>query len=194
MKFDRIGYGLHATPLLRALDAHPALWEAITIRQAYPGSAHHDTECIFARGPNAFTVDDYMFSLSAQDYALPPDVREAVDQLMLPVLTAIDVQQLGRVLIVRLAAGGSVDEHIDEGTYAEHYSRFHIPLRADHGSVLTVGGESVSMQSGEAWWFDHRQPHSARNDSGTERIHLIFDAVTSAYPTPRKDHAHGDPV
>lgn len=194
MNFDRIATGLDVAPLLAALDAHPQLWGEITVRQSYPGSAHHDTECIFVRGPRAFTIDDYFNDLSAVDYPLPMPVRVAVAQLLDPILTGLGMQEFGRVLIVKLAAGGDLDVHIDEGLYAEHYSRFHIAIQSDQGSTLTVEDESVSMQAGEAWWFDHRKLHSARNVGGTGRIHLIFDAVTGRYPTPRKGDAYGNPV
>jgi membrane peptidoglycan carboxypeptidase len=49
--------GLNVEPLLQQLAAHPELWDEITVRQAYPGSAHADTQCIFVRGPLGFTPD-----------------------------------------------------------------------------------------------------------------------------------------
>jgi hypothetical protein len=194
MNFDRIATGLDAAPLLAALDVHSQLWGEITVRQSYPGSAHHDTECIFVRGPRAFTIDDYFNDLSAFDFPLPAPVRKAVDRLIDPLLRLLGATEFGRVLIVRLAPGGTLDQHTDDGLYAEHYSRFHVALQAAEGSTLTVEDESTFMQPGEAWWFDHRKLHSARNDSQTPRIHVIFDAVTNRYPAPRKGAAYAYPL
>jgi hypothetical protein len=102
------------------------------------------------------------------------------------------MRELGRILIVKLESRGTVDVHIDEGRYAEHYSRFHIALSAEEGSMLIVENDSVHMQPGEAWWFDHRRRHAAHNASSASRIHLIFDAVTERYPAPTKGHAYGN--
>lgn len=197
MNFERIATGLDVGPLLAALDAHPGLWGEITARQSYPGSAHRDTECIFVRGPSAFTADDYFNDLGAFDFPLPETIRMEVDSLVNSLSACIGILEYGRVLIVNLHPGGVLDTHIDEGLYAEHYSRFHICLRGNEEpftSSLTVEGVSAFMQPGEAFWFDHRKWHSASNIGTRPRIHLIFDAVTERFPAPRKGGTYAYPV
>ena len=83
--------------------------------------------------------------------------------------------QLGRAMIVRLEPNGHVSEHIDEGAYYEKRDRYHFVLKSPGGSVLNSGGESVTMQQGELWWFNNSELHSASNPAGDWRIHIIFD-------------------
>ena len=75
-----------------------------------------------------------------------------------------------------------VTPHIDEGTYADHYARFHVAVTGNEQATLTAGPNTQHFAPGEAWWFDHKVRHSARNDSDTDRIHIIIDAVTDRFP------------
>lgn len=181
MNFDQIADGIYAGQLLALIRAQPELWGEITIRQDYPGSAHRDTDCIFLRGPRTFTPDDYFEDLGAYDYPAMDKLMPAIFDVMRPVLDKLEVSELGRVLIVRLHPAGVITPHIDEGRYAEHFSRFHISLQSDPGNSFTCGEETVHMAPGTAWWFNHRELHTVTNDSDRERIHIIFDAVTPHY-------------
>ena len=40
----------------------------------------------------------------------------------------LEVKDMGRLLIVNLKPSGHVTKHNDQGTYADHYSRFHLVL------------------------------------------------------------------
>ncbi len=82
--------------------------------------------------------------------------------------------KLARCKVVRLPAGGRVYPHVDRGEYYRGRDRFHLIL-ASEGSWMRAGDEDVSMRTGELWWFDNKQVHEARNDSASDRIHLIFD-------------------
>lgn len=179
MNFERIAQGVDVAPLIDALEAQPELWDEITLRQDYPGSAHHDTNCIFLRGPYAFTFAEYMGNTQAYDYPMMDALMPAIADVMRPIVNNLGVTELGYVLIVRLKAGGEIDPHIDEGAYAEHYERFHLVLTSEPGNEFTVDDETVHMAPGEVWWFNHRRLHSVINGSAYERIHVIFDAVRS---------------
>jgi hypothetical protein len=103
--------------------------------------------------------------------------------ILRPLLTdVLQVEELGRVLIVKLKSGGVVTPHIDEGTYADHYARFHVAVTGTDKATLTAGPNTQHFAPGEAWWFDHKVTHSARNDGDTDRIHIIIDAVTARFP------------
>jgi hypothetical protein len=184
--FELIATGVDVAPIIAALDAMPELWDEITIRQDHPGSAHHDTDCIFLRGPRAFTVEDYLYDLGAYDYPAMDKLASVLVPVLRPLLQdALRVDELGRVLIVRLKPGGHIDPHVDEGDYADHYSRFHLALTGDACSTLTAGGETQHFAPGELWWFDHKAEHTAANASDQPRIHIIIDAVTPLFPMPR---------
>lgn len=172
-RFDRIAEGLNVAPLLAAI--RPAMWDEITLRQDYEGSAHKDTQAIFLRGPTN-PADPFGCTTSE---AYPP-----MGELHAPfcdLLDAIplDTSEIGRVMLVSLKPGGVIAEHCDEGAYAERFSRFHVALQSKPGNVFTCGLEAAHMQPGECWWFDHRASHKVRNYSSQPRIHLIFDARVS---------------
>lgn len=178
MNFHRIAAGLPVQELCDQIAALPWLWNESQVRQDFPGSAHHSTQCIFARGPRAFTFAEYMDNTDAFNYPALDLLASGLEPLLAPLLTDIGATQLGYVLIVRLKPGGHIEEHIDEGVYADHYSRFHVALETAPGATLTVGGEVQHMARGEAWWFNHKRPHAGDNLDSTWRTHLIFDAVT----------------
>jgi Aspartyl/Asparaginyl beta-hydroxylase len=79
-------------------------------------------------------------------------------------------------MLVRLKAGGAITPHVDEGAYAQHYARFHLPIDSTAACRFFCGDESVHMAPGEFWWFDHQREHSVVND-GPDRVHLILDLV-----------------
>lgn len=176
--FVKILENLNVNTLSEKLRENPHLWKEITLRQSYPGSMHQDTECIFIRGPEAFTLDKYMMDTGAYDYPHAFTLYEELKDLIGEVMEATECTQLGRILIVKLLPQGFVDEHRDEGTYAEHYSRFHIGVDCPAGSVLTSEGIDQHIQKGECWWFNHRKTHTAFNNSVEDRVHIIIDLVS----------------
>lgn len=181
LNFERITTGLDVAPLLAALEPLAVYWSDVTLRQSFPGSPHADTECIYLRGPMVTTADPHN-EVDSEMYpaARHPSVQAAMDALLERI--GLPVAEIGRVMVVRLKAGGSIKRHVDEGAYAERFSRFHVPLRTSPGNTFTVHGEAseiVRMLEGECWWFDHRCEHEVCNDSKADRIHLIFDARMS---------------
>lgn len=83
----------------------------------------------------------------------------------------------GRARYARLPPGKVVLPHIDRGDYYRLRDRYHLVIRSENGSLLNAGDESVRMHEGELWWFDNKAVHDACNDSGSDRIHLIFDLL-----------------
>ena len=182
-RFELLAEGLDVEPIRARLEAMPHLWGEITARQEYTGTAHADTECIYPRGPYKFTPWYYMFDVGAYDYPVMDILADVLVPVLRPLLRdVLNVETLGRVLIVNLKAGGIVKPHIDEGKYADHYARFHVPLTGNDKCLLEVGGDQVCMRPGQAWWFDHKQEHSACNLGQTDRWHIIIDAVSPRFP------------
>lgn len=164
------------------LEPDHELWDRVTVRQSYAGTAHSQTRTIFLRGP-ARPEWDCIPSIDTYGAAAMPDIYENILAGIRSVLHhARDCAhsgniELGRIMLVELAAGGAISEHTDEGAYAEHYERFHVALTNSPQSSLTVGGEKQHFAPGQCWWFNHRLPHSASNLGDSRRVHLIFDAA-----------------
>lgn len=180
--FQRITTGLDVQPIVDCLDRLPDAWSFITQRQQFTGSPHKDTETIFLRGPYKLTPYFYQFDLGAYDYPVLDLMADALVPVLKPLLMdTLKVDELGRVLIVKLKPGGHVKAHIDQGAYADHYSRFHVALTTNDQCLQTAGDEVRHFAPGEAWWFNHKAEHTATNEGETERIHIIIDAVAPGY-------------
>lgn len=187
--FRRLASGLDVVPLLNAIWGQPQLWEQIVARQLTPGSPHKDTETIYCRWADKLTVDACFNDLKAVDYpALDklPEVRGLVEEAFL----GTTIQELGRIIIVKLKPGGVIDAHVDEGAYADRYERFHLCLTSNEGSWFRSAlndnaAEFVHMQPGEFWWFNHKREHQFFNTGDTARIHMIVDCVAPKYRRER---------
>lgn len=188
--FQQISKGLPVQDLIRAIQTRDSFWARRTERQDTPGSPHHDTETIFLRWANTQTILAAFTEIEAVDYPeydFLPEARPLVNRC----LDLVSASQLGRVILTKLHPGGFIDQHIDEGAYADHYERFHVPLTSEagnHFTVLAPSGviEDVHMKPGELWCFNHKRMHSVVNRSDEERIHLIIDAVAPAYRKERE--------
>jgi hypothetical protein len=105
-------------------------------------------------------------------------------------LAKVGATELGRVFIVKLKPGGRVYPHSDVGTYADHFERFHLCLKAGPGFEYSVQHptgpvESANMRAGELWWFNHKRTHWAYNGDAEERITIILDCVAPAFKRKR---------
>lgn len=75
-----------------------------------------------------------------------------------------------------------IKEHRDMGlAYRFGSFRLHIPLQTDAEVAFLVGGKDIPMKEGECWYADFDQPHSVRNESLKERIHLVIDGKRNAW-------------
>lgn len=188
--FKRLKTGVDVAPLLAALERKPHLFDQITARQQAPGSPHRYTRAIFLRWCQTQTVEAAFTEIPAVDYPAMAELPEAWP-LICEVLKESESRELGRVLITELQSGGAIDPHPDEGIVADHYERFHIPLRSEPGnwfSCMIPGSkirEIVHMREGELWWFNHKRVHELDNRSHLPRLHLIVDCVAPAFRRER---------
>jgi hypothetical protein len=188
-EFIKICTGLDVAPLVASLDAQPHLWYEHVGRQSYEGSAHRDTETIFLRWCQGETVEAAFTELDAIDY---PGIFQLPESrtLIAEVLRLVESDQVARVIITRLKPGGLISAHADEGVYADHYERFHVPLVSEQGNMFFVkhsedNGEYAEMKPGELWWFNHKKVHAVINESNQHRIHLIVDCLAPKYRRDR---------
>ena len=151
-------------------DIPPELWTKETWRQESKGSAHGDTETIFlrmCRPRTAWAVFNDLqafYTEHASQFKVP---LWRIAQLIMP------AERLGRIMLVKLRAGGQITPHIDQGKYADYYDRMHYVVSGE--CDFTCGDETVHMRQGEAWWFNHRLMHSVVNNGAEDRVHLIID-------------------
>ena len=178
--FKAVAFKLDVKPLQEYLEANPELWNLITARQD-TATFHRDTQSIFIRGPSEMTVDNYFNTDSAVDYPIPQDLIQLLTPLLARIFEELKPTKLGRVLLVKLKPDGHVIPHVDTGTYAKAYSRFHLAVSTSTGNFMFCDGKQQHIEAGDVWWFDHRKEHSVVNTSPEERIHLILDLDTPLF-------------
>jgi Aspartyl/Asparaginyl beta-hydroxylase len=173
--FQHLASGLDVQPLLHAIQRQPGMWNADRTRTTFADSPHAAADDILVRfsDPAAPDVGDRLQCEWLPDAArLLPAVRPLVFALM----ARLEAEQLGRVVITRLAPGRSILPHADVlGEYSRFYSRYHVVLQGLPGSLFHCGDETVQMQTGEVWHFDAEKSHSVENHSADDRIHMLVD-------------------
>lgn len=179
-----ISTGISVKSLLGEIHSQSELWNEITERESYPGTAHADTRSIFLRWCKTRTIEAAFTEIAAVDYPAfekLPTSRGLIESIF----EQVRGEKLGRAMIVMLKPGGRIKPHIDEGSYADHYERFHLCLR---GSCLFKAGWDIArMSAGELWWFNHKTTHEVVNDGKQARLHLIVDIVAPKYRREREN-------
>lgn len=178
--FRKLADNVDVVPLLLELTTQPELWDQNRLRTTHPMTPHKQVSDIWLRfndlalyeqtGEASHVVDEHE-SINFPALRLLPAARNIIFSLM----ARVQGERLGRCLITRLPPGGKIDPHVDGGSHAAYYERFHVVLQAEPGSMFRAGDETVMMRPGEVWWFDNAQEHEVINNSGDDRIHLIVD-------------------
>lgn len=162
-------------PLQVALSTRPHLWNQNTLRTAHAGTAHAEVDDIWLRF-NRLQGDGLSVVNDLDCYNYPaffelPQARALVSGLM----ARVEGERLGRCLVTRLKPGAVITPHVDQGSPATYYDRFHIVVKSTPGCLFRSGDEQVHMQTGEIWWFDNCQEHEVLNYSADDRIHVVVD-------------------
>jgi hypothetical protein len=189
--FQLIAQGIHVMPLALALHTHEHLWNQHALRTATPGSPHREIDDIWLRmndlskcrqadvdpGP----IVDHRECINYPAFQELPEARALVQMLA----ATVSCSRIGRCLVSRLAPGKAILPHKDIGDdlsiYYDneaYYSRFHIVIQGYPGSTFRCEDETVTMQTGEIWWFRNDLDHEVINNSRDDRIHLVADIRT----------------
>lgn len=175
--FHLIAGGINVAPLLNAVK-RCSTWNTNDLRTTHPSSPHKQVDDIWLRfnklpeNPNAL-LDDF----ESINYPAWFELPQAQD-ICLDLMRQMRGERLGRVLITSLAPGKSIEPHIDHGSTATYYDRYHVVLQGLPGSIFNCGSDTVQMRTGEVWWFQNSVEHSIVNNSADDRIHLIVDIRT----------------
>jgi hypothetical protein len=159
------------------VDRKKEYWGAAPFRTNFEGSPHREAKDILIRGPRFDTLDmqELYNRIPCEFYNTSegfPRVREAA----LVLLNILQGTALGRVILTRIPPSGQIYSHSDEGEAADWYDRFHLVISsAEKGNYFYSGDEQVEMKAGEIWWVNNHIPHSVKNKSEEDRIHMILD-------------------
>lgn len=176
--FQKVWEGLDVVPLLAALAAKPWLWNANTLRTAFPGSPHAECDDIWLFFNDVSDESAVKDDIAVQPYPAWHDLPQA-RALIFDLMHRVGGVQLGRVLITRLPPGKRIPAHADSGAPAEYYTRFQIALQCNPGCLFRIGDEQVQFAMGDCWLIDNAEEHEVINNSDDDRLALVVDVRTA---------------
>lgn len=181
--FLRLAQGYDVMPLLHAVTRQPELWNANKFRTTFPGTPHGEVDDILLRFSDPAKCETVGRVIGDGNPIWHPAMTALpqVKPIILDLMRRTEAYDLGRVLITRLRAGGRILPHADNvGSYVHDpdRARYHVVLQGLPGALYRTGEETVSMATGEVWWFDALTEHEVVNNSADDRIHLLIDVRT----------------
>lgn len=176
--FQKIAMGVDFIPLLHSIQRQPELWNENKLRTLYKESPHTQVDDIWLRfGDLDLYKDDALAFIDEHEninyngwYKLP-----LAQQIIFDLMRRVGGTRLGRVIITRLSPGKEITPHVDGGTHAAYYERYHVMLQNGPGSVFHCGDEAVCMLPGDVYWFNNQLTHSVVNNGNDDRITMICD-------------------
>jgi hypothetical protein len=147
--FHQLASGIIVDPLVLAIKRQPNLWREDTYLRDYPQGPFGDTETIMLRFPvktvkeTQKELEEYGKSDSQHEnvdyppFAYLPEARTIIFALM----STVQGERLGRVMINRLRPGGCIAAHADTPVHADYYSRHHVVLQSAPGANFRCGDE-----------------------------------------------------
>ena len=86
---------------------------------------------------------------------------------------------LRSVRLMRLTAGSTIREHVDDLDAEVGNLRLHVPVTTNADVEFRLGGRRVEMAPGSVWYLRLSDPHKVANRGATDRIHLVLDATVN---------------
>jgi hypothetical protein len=182
--FKRIRAEVDVQPLLDEIAAQDGAWDTAVGRQSKI-KVQREARAIPLRGLRKSAIGDRKRWDVHESRWTTGSHASPLARGFLEAFSAEQGASLGRAKLVCLPPGHRVYPHVDRGEYYRVRDRYHLVLRSAHGSMLRAGDETVSMKTGELWWFDNKQEHEAVNEATEDRIHLIFDMLPAGSDFPR---------
>lgn len=184
--FLKLAQGVNFLSLLHSVQRQPELWNENKLRTTHQQSPHTQVDDIWLRFNDLGKYEASEKTEGQTEYAGVLDEHESIcysawhklpeaQIIIFDLMRMVQGLRLGRVLITRLAPGKRIDPHVDGGSHAEYYERYHFILQNSPGSIFRAGNETIQANPGELWWFNNQKEHEVINNSVTDRISLIID-------------------
>ena len=151
------------------------LWDEYPQRRTAEGSPHSEMTDIWVRYKNPEecikTGDWSAFTKEHESEWLKevPLVKSICKKLM----SFLDGEQLGGVLITKLPNGKQIKPHTDSGWHASYYDKYYIPIKNEKGAKFCFNSGEIEPEVGDVWAFRNDEPHWVANNSGSDRIAMI---------------------
>lgn len=149
-----------------------ALWEQENKTKPNRFHSLDTTQHIVFRFIN--TIDDWRGS---HDRPLWNDWREKLEPILQQATSAYGYTRgdYPRVMLARMAPGGNIKQHVDNGPAARWPHKIHIPIQTNEKVNFFIAPENYYFKEGQAVEVNNLGPHAVQNNGDTNRIHLIFE-------------------
>jgi len=150
------------------------VWEKETASRENDFACFHNTQHIIFRFPNSFTQRAEVHSNPIwwvwQPYLLPI-LEKAVEPY------GYKNGKFKAVMLAKLKAGHSIDQHTDG--LREHYylHKIHIPIQTSESVEFNIKKDTFYLKEGIAYEVNNIVSHSVINKGEQDRIHLIFEYI-----------------
>lgn len=180
--FIKVAESLDVDLIVKSLSNNPQLWDQYNQRRTHPGSPHSHMVDIWARFGD---VSDGDFSKlhGVHDSVWYPciDLLDGVKDIAFKLMSLVDGERLGGILITKLPAGESISPHVDQGWHAEYYEKFYIALHNEPGSIFGFEDGEIKANSGDCYLFRNDRLHWVNNDSNSDRLSMIVCIKTDKF-------------
>lgn len=166
-------------PLQARLKERADLFGQYPMRGEFEGSPHAEMKDIWVRYNDVqpylesgdwSTFGDEHDSIWYPSYYEIPEVKKVIFDVM----SYVDGERLGGVLITKLPPGGKIYPHTDSGWHASYYDKYYVPVENYNGSIFGFEDGVISPKIGEVYWFDNSKLHWVENNSAGDRIAMII--------------------
>lgn len=168
-----ISRGINVVPLALELKRQPQLWNQQTSRTVYDGSPHAEVDDIWVRFAGSFAATNGGEKQHESVWLPPSDLLPSAKSHARAIMSLVQGDSLGGVLITKVPPGGKVHPHTDLGWHAEHYDKFILQVEAHPQQAFCYDDGQFVTASGDLYWFHNQATHWVINDSPVDRISMI---------------------
>lgn len=177
---------LDVSKLQQEILSHYEEFDKYDQRRTFPNSPHAQMTDIWARyndiTPFLEKGDLKGFEAEHDSVWYPViDKIPAVKKVVFDLMSKVEGERLGGILITKLPPGGHITRHTDAGWHAQYYDKFFVPILIKEGAIFGFDDGDINAKEGEAWWFDNSNPHWVTNNSDIDRIGMIVCIRTEKY-------------
>lgn len=171
MEFTKLKLEVNIEPLKAALEESD-LWNRYPFRKH---GYHREMVDIWARYNDLqpFLKKGDMTGVNDEHDSIwyPSPLIPFIKPIAYAIMSEVNGERLGGVLITKLPPYGKIHRHVDSGWHATYYAKYYVCVK-DGGSQFQFDSGTIHPKEGEIWWFDNQKPHEVINND-KERIAMI---------------------
>lgn len=175
LPFSKLNINFDVSELYSFLQACD-LWDEYPQRRTAYNSPHSEMTDIWVRYKNpeqCLKTGDWSAFTEKHESDWLKDISTIKD-MCYKLMSFLDGEQLGGVLITKLPAGGKIAPHTDGGWHASYYDKYFVPIKNEKGAKFCFEDGEIEPEAGEVYAFRNDKLHWVENNSSEDRIAMII--------------------